>query len=141
MGKKEDIQTTIINAARSGTFYRVTYSNNLPTVNTVSPVAPNTIQCNETNCVFEVDRRNGKGHTQRRREWGFQLILAFNREVTIEPFVDFLSDPALKAYDNANKFIGTLELRSCAAVHPTTKQGSTGSEFVLNFSVNNIRKE
>lgn len=137
---KEHIQTQLIESARAGIYYRVTYSDNLPTLQTGKTVRPRAVLCNETRSTMEPDERNGKSFSVRRINWEFRLYLEFDREVSIEDWVDQQMREPLKVKDTSDKFIGIAELRGYSVDHPVTNGSSAGSKFVLTFRINSFRK-
>ena len=138
---KELIQTAILNSVKNRDFPRVTYANDtdLPEVSATLRPSRST-RTNEISCDFEVDSNHGRSFRLRRRTWTFLLQLKFDKEVTIEEWINEITDTPLKVKDPSGKLVGRIELQRYAVTHPVTHNSSAGSEFAITFSVNNFRK-
>lgn len=143
MTQRTRIQTELINRAKAGKFFEVSYNKTTKVPNNVdiltAPVIePSAVFCNEIEQQFGVDRKYGRDLKLKSVSWVFDLLVEFsNKEVTDEVFKKSLSDSVpLLANDQANDFEAVmLVLIAAVYEHPVTQQPSTGTKIRYTFRV------
>ena len=125
---KERIQNALLTLAKQGPYYAVSYDKDTgsATANEATNVPP------ASALVNEISARFGVAQTRERferdwEEWVFSLHLAFNQEVTLEPFLQgLLADPPLVAATATQRQVRLLA-QSLEIVHPPQQQSQTGT--------------
>jgi len=139
---KELIQRAILESVRGREFPRVTYASgtDLPTLSDTNLRPSRSTWCNETRSTFVEDTNHGCSYRRKRSNWQFNLLLDFDKEVSIEAWLNEISDTPLTVRDENGKLVGRVDLLSCGAVHPVAHNSAAGSKFSITFSVNNFNK-
>lgn len=134
------IQNALIAAARQAEFYAVSYDPETelsPDADVTSAMLaePATVLANETGSAFVLDARMGRRLARRRASWRFNLMLEFDREVSVEFFENSLLDGPIKLgpvpEDSLPNVI--ISLVSSSVTHPPRQQPASGTKAVFTF--------
>jgi hypothetical protein len=131
------IQNFLVELARSGVFYPVTYTKGIADpidIGQSTRQFPGSALCNEINAEFRRDEDYGRSLKLKRVDWQFELLLMFNREVTFEFFERAFMDkpPILEAGEGFEQ--ATLMLDSAAYEHPPQQTPANGSKATMKFT-------
>lgn len=102
--------------------------------NALKRVAPASAECNEVSSTFGVSNRT-RTLSHDRKAWLFELRLAFNQEVTIEAFEQYvLETPIYLACEPANGLRRIiLRLIRSTPVHPARQEPNQGTRVTFQF--------
>lgn len=130
------IQNKLVELAKAGPFYPVSYANGDSSANTAQTVAPSSAIANEVSASFSQAVRNRMRDMRERTEWQFQLLIGFDQEVVCEAFERALTDNPVKLLRDPNNSLKqqvTLELRDAEYRHPVQQEGRTGTFVTYTF--------
>lgn len=138
MSQRTRIQTALLQAAKTGAFFHVTYRDD-GTPNDIDfdgkRIAPTSCLTNEIDSNFSLDQKMGRKLIRRRDTWNFKLILVFPVEVTGEKFEQDLLDKSmiLPADPTIGMPVVELNLSESEYTHPTTHDPANGSRIEFTF--------
>lgn len=136
------IQNFIKQLVLYGKFYSVTYDVTTKLANPIDSITsiahPAEVVVNETNSVFDDEPKEKRGGFIRRRAaWSFDAIVAFNTEVTTEPFEKSILEPTpvLEADPTAGLSRARIVLDKAFYKHPVQQNPSLGTQVIFAFRV------
>jgi hypothetical protein len=136
------IQNHLRDVAMAGDFFAVVYDKDTGLAADIDfnatdalIVRPKTALANEISSSIAEDANMGRRVQRRRQEWMFQLHLAFDREVSLEAFEQYLMDnpPILPRTDQFSP--ASIYLTSCSYDHPPQQGAANGTRATLTFAV------
>lgn len=142
MTEKTRIQNKLIALALAGDFYAVSYDPDTKLVEDIDPdtadnIVPASVHCNEIHSSFGSDNRQGRRHTLARESWTFDLMIAFNQEVTLEFFERSLIDPTILIPPDIPNDLPQVRLLldHVTPEHPQTQEATKGTKAVFTFAI------
>lgn len=133
------IQNGLVTLAREHKFPTVLYSDGLaqPSRDEGSSLRPRTVLANEVLRTFDVDPRQGQRRALETLDWTFELLLAFDKEVSLDEFTDSLTTTIPQIGENTR--LGVLpcfaELTGYEVEHPAQQDASSGTKVRFRFRI------
>jgi len=134
------IQNLMYDLSKQGPFYEVSYdpSTRKPVqidITTATAVEPTSIQVNEIDSKFTVDKLHGRSEILR-TDWKFELLLAFKKEVLLEFFEKklMLTPPRIAPDAQKGWKQVTIFIDKARPSHPVQQQSPTGTKVTLAFT-------
>lgn len=136
MSLKKAIQDAITDALAAGTFYRVSYGTDRKPVVSTETQTPGGIAVNEVSAALtQSTRNNARTGQQTLTNWIFEARVKFNGEVDL---TKFLTEELKTVGFNYQNTVRVRAIPGTQIAHPP-RQGSGGTELVINFTVNTRR--
>lgn len=135
--QKQRIQNALVELGRGGSYPPVSYDPDTKeaSADTSQSIEPATCMANETSARFGPARVLRRRTAREIHNWNFSLDLSWNVEVTLEPFLEQLSDePPILPRDDANDLKQvTLNLLGGEFIHPAQQQPNRGTRAKITF--------
>lgn len=135
--QKQRIQNALVELGRNGAYPPVTYDPDTgeAAADTDQSIAPETCLANETSARFGPAAHLRRRQAREIKNWNFALDMAWNQEVTLEPFLEQISDePPILPRDDANDLKQvTLNLLGGEFIHPAQQQPNRGTRAKITF--------
>lgn len=134
---KARIMNALLALIQAGPFYPITYDPDTGEASLgVTGVSPKASYANSTHSEFDITVRNRQKLMLERSAWEWEVLAAFDQEVSFEDFEEKITeDPLVLPRTTEFPRQVTFLLKSTDEEHPTQQDSSSGSRVKFTFQV------
>jgi len=138
MAVRTEVQKRVTEMVLAGTFYKVTYVDKIPT-ETTTTLSPSSVVMNETNSGLStlVADTGGCSHAPVQKNWRFELVAAFDSEVSVDYFFENEFKKLYFTYEGL--LVNVVATGDYNVTHPPRNDSHNGTKLTLGLTVNTRR--